>query len=207
MDADIGADNKRFISKTENFSEILRHAKAGVKEEILSDKFYTGCYGYKLQVIVRPYTKGWTQLADSLYFGITSVQAKYDDILPWPFRKNMTFTVIDQNEDLKERENITADLRPSSKAPIFCDRPTEHLSFGSDRMYFVPHERLQARRFILDDNLFLQVDVGPDDWIIHFLDRSYLFRGIMQTELILSPQLEKLEAFSNKERVIHFSLS
>ena len=163
MDADIGADNKRFISKTENFSEILRHAKAGVKEEILSDEFYTGCYGYKLQVIVRPYTKGWTQLADSLYFGITSVQGKYDDILPWPFRKNMTFTVIDQNEDLKERENITADLRPSSKAPIFCDRPTEHLSFGSDRMYFVPHERLQARRFILDGNLFLQVDVGPDD--------------------------------------------
>ena len=162
---DKGADNKRFIWKIENFSEILSQAKAGVKKEIVSDSFYTGCYGYKLQVIVRPHTKGLTQFDDSLYFGIASVEGEYDDILPWPFRKKITFTVIDQNEDLKERKNITADLRPSSKAPIFCSRPTGHLSFDSDRMCFIPHERLQTRRYILNDNLFLQVDVEPDDWI------------------------------------------
>ena len=163
--ADKGADNKRFIWKIENFSEILKQAKAGFKEEVVSDPFYTGCYGYKLQVIVRPFTKGLTQLDDSLYFGIASVEGEYDDILPWPFKKKITFTVIDQNEDLKERNNITANLRPSSKAPIFCGRPTGHLSFDSDRMFFIPHERLQTRRYILNDNLFLQVDVGPDDWI------------------------------------------
>lgn len=163
--ADKGADNKRFIWKIENFSEILKQAKAGFKEEVVSDPFYTGCYGYKLQVIVRPFTKGLTQLDDSLYFGIASVEGKYDDILPWPFTKKITFTVIDQNEDLKERNNITANLRPSSKAPIFCGRPTGHLSFDSDRMFFIPHERLQTRRYILNYNLFLQVDVGPDDWI------------------------------------------
>ena len=166
VNADKGADNKRFIWKIENFSEILKQAKAGVKKEIVSDPFYTGCYGYKLKVIVRPYIEGLTQLDDSLYFGIASVEGEYDDILPWPFTKKITFTVIDQNVDLKERENITADLRPSSKVPIFCDRPTGHLSFDSDRMCFIPHKRLQTRRYILNDNLFFQVDVGPDDWII-----------------------------------------
>ena len=73
--------------------------------------------------------------------------------------------MVDQNEDLEERENITGDLRPSSKAPIFCGRPTGLLSFDSDRMCFIPHKRLQTTRYILNDNLFLQVDVGPDDWI------------------------------------------
>ena len=165
VNADKGADNKRFIWKIENFREILKQAKAGVKKEIVSDPFYTGCYGYKLKVIVLPYIEGLTQLDDSLYFGIASVESEYDDILPWPFRKKITFTVIDQNEDLKERDNITADLRPSSKAPIFCGRPTGHLSFDSDRMFFVPHKRLQTRRYLLNDNLFLQVDVGPDDWL------------------------------------------
>ena len=106
VNADKGAENKRFIWKIENFSEILKQAKAGFKEEVVSDPFYTGCYGYKLQVIVRPFTKGLTQLDDTLYFGIASVEGEYDDILPWPFTKKITFTVIDQNEDLKERKTL-----------------------------------------------------------------------------------------------------
>ena len=177
VNADIGADNKRFIWKIENFSEILRQAKARFMkaehipcETIKSNPFYTGCYGYKLRVIVRPYLKTWTELDDgtllpqeSLYFGLASVEGEYDDILPWPFSKKITFTVIDQNVDINERKNITADLRPSSRAQIFYGRPRGNITFESDIMWFIPHERLQTRRYILNDNLFLQVDVGPDD--------------------------------------------
>ena len=172
-----GADNKRFIWKIENFSEILRQAKARFMkaehipcETIKSNPFYTGCYGYKLRVIVRPYLKTWTELDDgtllpqeSLYFGLASVEGEYDDILPWPFSKKITFTVIDQNVDINERKNITADLRPSSRAQIFYGRPRGNITFESDIRWFIPHERLQTRRYILNDNLFLQVDVGPDD--------------------------------------------
>ena len=57
VNADKGADNKRFIWKIENFNEILRQAKAEVKETIVSVLLYTGCYGYKLEVLVRPYCK------------------------------------------------------------------------------------------------------------------------------------------------------
>ena len=117
VNADIGADNKRFIWKIENFSEILRQAKARWNKEqhdemIKSDPFYTGCYGYKLQVIVRPYLKTKALQSDgtflpqeSLYFGITLLEGEYDDILPWPFSKKITFTVIDQNVDINERKN------------------------------------------------------------------------------------------------------
>ena len=174
VNADIGADNKRFIWKIENFSEILRQAKARWNKEqhdemIKSDPFYTGCYGYKLQVIVRPYLKTKALQSDgtflpqeSLYFGITLLEGEYDDILPWPFSKKITFTVIDQNVDINERKNITADLRPSSRAPIFYGRPVGNFEFDSDIMCFIPHEELQTRPYILNDNLFLQVDVGPD---------------------------------------------
>ena len=79
---------------------------------IKSDPFYTGCYGYKLQVIVRPYLKTKALQSDgtflpqeSLYFGITLLEGEYDDILPWPFSKKITFTVIDQNVDINERKN------------------------------------------------------------------------------------------------------
>ena len=174
VNADIGADNKRFIWKIENFSEILRQAKARWNKEqhyemIKSDPFYTGCYGYKLQVIVRPYLKtralqddGTLLPQETLYFGIALVKGEYDDILPWPFSKKITFTVIDQNQDINERKNITADLRPSSRAPIFYGRPVGNFEFDSDIMCFIPHEELQTRPYILNDNLFLQVDVGPD---------------------------------------------
>ena len=177
VNADRGADNKRFIWKIENFSEILRQAKAQFMkaehipcETIKSNPFYTGCYGYKLQVIVRPYLKTKALQSDgtflpqeSLYFGITLLEGEYDDILPWPFSKKITFTVIDQNVDINERKNITADLRPSSRAQIFYGRPRGNITFESDIMWFIPHERLQTRYYILNDNLFLQVDVGPDD--------------------------------------------
>ena len=169
-----GTDNKRFIWKIENFSEILRQGEARCNKEDCemrkSDPFYTGCYGYKLQVIVCPYLKTRAQQDDGtvlpqefLYFGIASVEGEYDDILPWPFSKKITFTVIDQNQDINERKNITADLRPSSRAPIFYGIPRGNISFDSDILWFIPHEWLQTRRYIWNNNLFLQVDVGPDD--------------------------------------------
>ena len=147
LKADKRANNKRFIWKIENFSEILRQAKARCNKEhcemIKSDPFYTGCYGYKLEVIVRPYLKTRVQLDDgtvlpqeSLYFGIASVEGEYDDILPWPFSKKITFTVIDQNQDINERKNLTADLRPSSRAPIFYGRPRGNFAFDSDIMWY-----------------------------------------------------------------------
>ena len=142
----------------------MQKAKYGSKMFYCSDPFLTGPYGYKMCVEFHPngLNTGWNT---HLSIFVCLLRGEYDDILPWPFTKKITFTVIDQNEDLKERNNITANLRPSSKAPIFCGRPTGHLSFDSDRMFFIPHERLQTRRYILNDNLFLQVDVGPDDWI------------------------------------------
>ena len=155
--------NKRFIWKIKSFSESLRQAKAGVKEIIESDPFYYGCYGYKLKVSAHPYNHG------CLSIDIVLMQGEYDDMLPWPFSKKITLTIIDQNKDLKERKNYVECLSPSTrdlfgrKYRIFLERPGEKMKAVTCQPLFIAHKALQQRRYIVNDTLFLQVDVEPDD--------------------------------------------
>ena len=43
---------------------------------------------------------------------IVLMKGEYDAILPWPFKNKLKITLIDQQEDLVERENITIALIP-----------------------------------------------------------------------------------------------
>ena len=88
---------------------------------------------------------------------------EYDDILPWPFSKKITVTLIDQNEDLKERKNITKYLSPSEHVweEIFSRRPTSELR--GEILRFSPYGELQTGRYFANHTPFIQVDVEPDD--------------------------------------------
>ena len=98
------------------------------------------------------------------------MEGEYDDMLPWPFSKKITFTIIDQNEDLKKRQNHVDYLRPSkgkvslaAAENLFSGRPGGKLVVGGQLPYFISHLKLQTRRYIVNNTLFLQVDVGPND--------------------------------------------
>ena len=164
--------NTRFIWKITSFSERSRQAKEGVKKKIESNSFYTGCYGYKLKVFAYPYHTGtiYRSFPPHLSIGIVLMEGEYDDMLPWPFSKKITFTIIDQNKDLKERQNHTDYLSPSKPdffilvRDIFSERPGGKKIVLEDELWkFISHEKLQTRRYIVNDTLFLQVDVEPDD--------------------------------------------
>ena len=120
--------NKRFIWKIPSFSERLRQAKEGVKRRIESNPFYTGCYGYRLKVFAYPCDRTFPRDL-CLSIGIVLMEGEYDDMLSWPFSKKITFTIIDQNKDLKERQNHTDYLSPSKRdllipfRDIFSERP------------------------------------------------------------------------------------
>ena len=162
---------KRFIWKIKSFSEILRQAKEGVKERIESDPFYTGRYGYKLKVFAYPYDTGFCfnpHEVPYLSIAVVLMEGEYDDILPWPFRKKITVTMIDQNKDLKERQNniyyFKSPRKRELKDTIFSERPGEKMKVVESELPFcIPHKELQTRRYIVNDTLFLQVDVTPDD--------------------------------------------
>ena len=166
--------NKRFIWKIKWSSESVRQAKEAWTKRIESDPFYTGSYGYKLKVFAYRHFTGYHLLPiePHLSIGIVLMEGEYDDMLPWPFSKTITFTIIDQNEDLKKRQNHVQYLWPikgkvSFGAPenLFSERPGGKLKLvvGSELPYFISHLKLQTRRYIVNNTLFLQVDVGPND--------------------------------------------
>ena len=164
---------KRFIWKIKPFSECFRQAKEVVKEMIESDPFYTGRYGYKLKVFAYPYYTGYfLPHAPQLSIGIVLMEGEYDNILTWPFSKKITFTVIDQNKDLKERQNHFDYLSPTKHkklgsffvSNLFSERPGEKMmTVEGEIPCFISQETLQTRPFIVNDTLFIQVDIEPDD--------------------------------------------
>ena len=100
------------------------------------------------------------------------MEGEYDNILTWPFSKKITFTVIDQNKDLKERKNRTdylsprkhRNLGPFPLQDLFSERPGDKMITVEGKIpCFISQETLQTRPFIVNDTLFIQVDVGPDD--------------------------------------------
>ena len=173
VSTDKDGGNTRFIWKMTFFSESLRLVKEGVKKRIESVPFYTGRYGYKLKVFAYPYYTGYVfALAPHLSIGIVLMEGEYDNILTWPFSKKITFTVIDQNKDLKERQNHIDYLTPRKHSKLesffsqdlFSQRPGEKMmTIEGEIPCFISQETLQTRPFIVNDTLFIQVDIEPDD--------------------------------------------
>jgi len=102
-------ETRTFIWKIEHFREVLRQAKAEEKKAIDSSPFYTDraeSYGYKLKISVEANGSGCAKNTHLSVF-IVVMKGQYDAILPWPFKKKVQFTLIDQQEDPAQRENIT----------------------------------------------------------------------------------------------------
>ena len=122
-------DTQVFIWKINNLSKILRQAKTGEKCAIFSPPFYTAraeSYGYKLKVKVYP--DGFRSGEPThLSVVIILMKGEYDAILPWPFKKKVKFTLIDQQEDPVKRENVTMQFIPGNIPECFA-RPTKEVN-------------------------------------------------------------------------------
>lgn len=151
------SESSKFVWKINGFNEILERAIDGIEEKIYSKPFFIGKAGYKLSLCIEP-DGNQSQRNRYLSVLLRYMKGNYDDILDWPFHQKVTFTLIDQqdNRSWPGRENITQSLisrgfKPTSDA--FCSMQ------GIER--FVSHKILKTRRYIVDDTVFLQVDIGP----------------------------------------------
>ena len=165
-------DTQVFIWKIKDFSEALRQAKSEEETDFESEPFYTDrkeSYGYKFKVSVEPNGTGSSKNTHlSVY--IIIMKGEYDAILPWPFKKKVKFTLIDQQEDPAKRENVTMELIPGNNPECF-ERPTEEENSGLGFPTFISHEQLHSRRYIVDDTLFLQVEIGSSS-VLNFLSQN-----------------------------------
>lgn len=151
-------ESPAFVWRISGFNEILRQAKHG-KNKVDSAPFYTGPYGYKLKLSVNPNGDGSGKNTHLSAFVIV-MRGEYDGMLAWPFHQKVTFTLVDQQDNVEQRENIVMHFRANTKLENFA-RPVSDENPGRGYARFVSHDKLKSRRFIVDDTLFIQVDVGP----------------------------------------------
>ena len=143
-----------FFWKIEPFQEIL---EAKDPNRLVSGSFYIKLPGYRLQICLKPDPKSCTQRNLSVYLRI--LKGEYDAILPWPFRKTVKVSFIDQLYDAEDREDITISLSPANDK--YCQKPigkTDYHSYPFQTL--LPLEKFQSRRYVVDDVLFLRVDIS-----------------------------------------------
>ena len=145
-----------FLWRIDRFSEILKEAKNGRFQKV--GKTETESFGYKLRVLIYPneYNFGKNTHLSAL---IVVMKGDHDVILCWPFNKKVKITLIDQQDDPDQRENLTKEF-VTKNLPNFA-RPKTEENTGIGFHSFISHLELHSRRYIVDDTLFLQLEISP----------------------------------------------
>ena len=141
--------------KINGIHRILEEAKTGNGNKIESDPFYTSEGGYKVSLCL--YAGGSltgenTHL--SIFFRI--MKGDFDSILKWPFVKRVTFTLIDQQENANDRENIIGSVRENQEQQAWNSRPLREFGCGRGIGKFVSHDVLMKRGYVQDDTILIQ---------------------------------------------------
>ena len=148
-----------YIWTVTNFWEKVSRAKNGQEFKIESDSFYVGprLHGYKMKLSMYPNGSAGNE---NTYMSLYSVLMKgqYDAIVHWPFWYNSRFTVIDQNPDLKQRQNYSLSFYPGPKWTIIRPKCEENGGWGFGE--FLSHEKLRKSFYVVDGTLFIKFEVS-----------------------------------------------
>ena len=87
------------------------------------------------------------------------MKGEYDSILSWPFEQKIKITLIDQQQEEGKRKDCSLSITPDPSWKHF-QRPVKEMNIGVGKEKFVSHEVLQTRRYIVDDTIFLKIEVG-----------------------------------------------
>jgi TNF receptor-associated factor 4 len=92
----------------------------------------------------------------------------YDALLFWPFSHRVTFTLIDQCEDIDNRRNITYSVKPNicKENKPFLGRPItdRNASFGAQK--FTDLDTMASLEYIKSDTLYIKVEIDNEEMII-----------------------------------------
>ena len=157
---DRGDENTKYIWRIDKFNETLAQAK---ESRLLPEKesfvFYTENYGYKLKILFNP-NDNWNDLIfgpkEGLLASVFLMKGEYDAVLPWPFNRKVILTLIDQQQG-KTRNLVRSFIPDQSFAEINRPNGVEMAEIGRLR---ISYEKLQTSHYIVDDTLFLQVEVS-----------------------------------------------
>ena len=113
----------------------------------------------KKQLRVAIYPNGFDEgINTHLSVFLVVMKGEYDAILPWPFNEKVKFILIDQWEAHDQRQNFTLEFFEQNLSNFARPLKEENPGWGWSR--FISHGKLNSRRFIVDDTLFLQVVIS-----------------------------------------------
>jgi hypothetical protein len=145
----------RCVWKINNFEQRLGQAVSGRVLSIHSPPCYTKPYGYKF--CLRAYLNG-DDSGTHMSLCFVLMKSDYDDILSWPFEKQVCVSLRNQNNRKNDRNEW---IMTSSKHPCF-QRPTECMNAPAGQPFRISHKDLFAERFgfIKDDCIIFEVNVS-----------------------------------------------
>ncbi|XP_025091668.1 TNF receptor-associated factor 4-like isoform X2 [Pomacea canaliculata] len=147
-----------FIWKISSYKAKYIEALYKNGKELVSQPFYTSRFGYKAALSVFLNGNGAGE-GKYLSVYIKLMPGEYDNILEWPFRLPVSFTLFDQNEDVEMRAHLSESFVPDPTWKHF-QKPVKNVdSLGFGYPKFVSNEILKTRDYIKDDSIIIRVSV------------------------------------------------
>ena len=134
-------------------------------KELTSQPFCTSQFGYKaaLSVFLNGNGPGEGKYL-SVY--IKLLPGEYDNILEWPFRLPVSFTVYDQHNEADLRANLAESFLPDPSWKHFQKPVKDEESLGFGYPKFVSHDILKTRNYIRDDSIIVRATVDTKRFIL-----------------------------------------
>jgi hypothetical protein len=144
--------------KIANFTRKLALAKSDYDDGIIQSEPFFSSHGYKmkLQVQINEAPSGF---AGNMGVYLVLMKNDRDGTLPWPFTKRCTCVLVDQQDDLSQRQNIEAVITPSGEEEFKRPRQREYRGWGEAQ--FVKHSTLRTRQYIRDHVVYIKILVDP----------------------------------------------
>ncbi|XP_031549452.1 TNF receptor-associated factor 4-like isoform X2 [Actinia tenebrosa] len=155
--------HSQLIWRIEDYSRKFKEAKAGNNSTLFSPTFTTSKHGYRLCASVCLNGDGKGKGTHMSVF-VSVLKGAFDALLKWPFDYRVTFTLLDQAEEVSQRKHIKFSIKPNpcpDNEP-FLGKPKmeKNASFGGAK--FAKHEEIESRNYIKDDTVFLKINVDCD---------------------------------------------
>ena len=142
------------IWKIMDYSRRKNDAVSGRTYSLFSQPFYSGRFGYKMCGRVYLNGDGMGKGSHlSLFFVV--MKGEHDALMPWPFQQNIQMALLDQHDGT---QSITDSFRPDTSSSSF-QRPTTDMNTAVGCPMFVSHSKLESRKYLKDDTIFIKVAV------------------------------------------------
>ena len=145
--------------KIANFTRKLAQAKSNNDWGYIESEAFFSSHGYKMKVFAN-LNEGPNGRSGYMGVYLSLMKSDQDGILSWPFRNSYTLILVDQQDDLSQRQNIIHTIVPGGQKEFKRPRQRES-DYGYGEFHFVKHSTLRARQYIRDHAVYIKVIVHP----------------------------------------------